>query len=187
MRHWLMALLCVCSTACLAWELQPQTSSISFTVAGADGAIEGHRFGQLQGTFDGVGMLLLTIPLASVDTSVEERDQAIRNQLFEVAKFPNASFLALVDMDPVNALAAGAQVRMPVKGRLTLHGKTVEVAGEALVSRLADGSLTVVAAEPVLVDMEKFELGKGMKRLMRAGGYDFSTVVPVTFNLTFAP
>jgi polyisoprenoid-binding protein YceI len=187
MRHLLIAMLGWCGIAsCLAWELQPQASSISFVVKTAEAA-ETYRFNELRGTFDNGGMVLLTIPLASVSTGVEERDEKVRDLLFEAAKFPSASFLTMIGMDQIEGLAPNSQKTMAVSGRLTLRGKTAQVAGTMQVSRLANGNLSVVSAAPVLLDTEQFELNKGMKKVMRAGGVEFDKVVPINVHLVFTP
>lgn len=188
MYRLLLVLLCLCSSPyTFARELQPQLSSMSFVIAGLDGASEVHYFRQLQGTLDNAGMALLTIPLAGLDTGVPERDQSVGNKLFDVAKFPNASFLALVDVATVFGLAPDAQAQLPVKGRLTLHGKTVEVAGQVMVTALADGGLKVASVQPVPVDTADFDLGRGMRVVMSLGDTTINTVVPVSFTLVFTP
>lgn len=187
MQRALVVLLCLFSMFATAGELQPQSSSMSFVIAGADGVSEVHHFRQLQGTLDNAGVALLSIPLAGLDTGNPERDQNVHRMLFDVAKFPSASFLALVDTSTVLGLAPDAQARMPVKGRLTLHGKTVDVVGEVVVTALADGNLRVASVQPVMVDTADFELARGMKKLMSEGGVTINTVVPVSFTLVFAP
>ncbi|MET0378483.1 MAG: YceI family protein [Spongiibacteraceae bacterium] len=187
MHQLLVGLLCLFGTLTFAGELQPQSSSMSFVIDGPDGAGEVHYFRQLHGTLDKVGMALLTIPLAGIDTGAPERDKNVRSMLFDVAKFPNASFLALVDMSTIFGLAPGAQAQVPVKGRLTLHGKTVEVAGEVVVTALADGGLKVVSAQPVVVNTADFDLARGMKKLMSVGDTTINMAVPISFTLVFAP
>lgn len=187
MYRLLVGLLCLFSTCTFALELQPQRSSMSFVIAGPDGASEVHYFRQVQGTLDNVGMALLTISLTNIDTGVPERDESVRNKLFDVAKFPNASFLALVDMSTIFGLAPEAHAQLPVKGRLTLHGKTVEVAGQVDVTVLADGGLKVASAQPVLVDTADFDLARGMKAMMSLGDTIINPVVPISFTLVFAP
>lgn len=187
MRCLAAALLWVISSVSFAWELQPQMSSIGFVVPTADGAKEVHRFTQVQGTVDGGGMVLLTIPLASVDTGNPERDQNIRNLLFEAAKFPNANFLATVDLGALADMAAGEQRPLAVSGQLTMHGKTVRVKGGTQVTRLADGKLQIASVEPMIVDLAELDLTKALARLLRARGVTMEPSVPVQFTLVFAP
>lgn len=178
----LLALLCVFAATAFGWELKPQASSLSVVVAG-----ETFRFGPLQGTLGNVGMALLTIPLNTIDGGVAERDEKVRDLLFDVAKFPKAGFFATVDPSQVTGLKAGEAIHLPVTGRLTLHGKVGQVAGDTIVTMLADGSLKIASAAPVIVNTADFDLAKGMSRLMRAGDVVLEPTVPVSFSLVFAP
>lgn len=187
MRRLAAAMLYLCSSVCLAWELQPPMSSISFAVPRADGTSEMHRFTQVQGAVDGGGTVLLTIPLASIDTGIAERDQNIRNLLFEVAKFPNANFLAMVDLGTFTEIGVGEQKTIRVAGRLTLHGKTANIQGNTQVTRLADGKLEIKSAEPMIVDLAELDLGKSLNRLLRGRDVSMQPAVPIQFTLVFAP
>lgn len=178
----LLALLCVFATTAFGWELKPQVSSLSVDVAG-----QTFRFGALQGTLDSAGVALLSIPLNSIDTGVPERDEKVRDLLFDVDKFPKANFLATVDLSQVTGLKVGEELRLPMKGRLTLHGKVGEAGGDTVVTMLADGNLKIASAAPVIVNTADFDMAKGMSRLMRAGDVTLEPAVPVSFTLVFAP
>ena len=181
-------LLSVVSHVCLAWQLQTDASTVNFVSVKKDAIGEVHRFTQISGSIDDSGNAVLTIPLASVDTGIEIRNQRMRGMLFETEKFPRATFHAAIDPGPVRALQSGEQMTTRVAGQLTLHGVTSPVEAEALVTKLNDGRLSVISRQPFILTADRFALVTGVQKLAQVAGLaSISTAVPVTFALTFAP
>jgi len=188
MYRFLAVALSLISTTCFAWQLQPADSSLSFVSIKKDSVGEVMHFKKLTGSLDDSGTAVLSVPLAGVETGVPIRDERMRDLLFQVAQYPTATFQANIDMKTLTALKVGDQAHVPVKGQLTLHGKTAAVAADTLATKLADGRLSVVTTQPVIVNTGEFGLNEGVKKLMEIAGLPaISKAVPVTFALTFAP
>jgi len=176
------------STTCFAWQLQPADSCLSFVSIKKDSIGEVMHFKDLTGSLETGGTAQLSISLASVETGISVRDQRMRDLLFQVDQFPTATFEGAVDMTTVATLKSGEQIHVPIKGKLLLHGKTVEIAAETLATKLADGRLSVVTPQPVIVNAGAFGLTDGVKKLMELAHLpSISEAVPVTFALTFTP
>jgi polyisoprenoid-binding protein YceI len=187
MYRFLAVALSLISTTCFAWQLQPADSSLSFVSIKKDSVGEVLHFKELAGTIGPDGTAQLSIPLASVETGVPIRDQRMRELLFQVAQYPSARFQGNIDMTTIEALKPGEQIHVPIKGRLTLHGKTAEIAANTVVTKLADGRLSVVTTEPSIVNAGEFGLNDGVKKLMELANLPaISKAVPVTFALSFS-
>ena len=176
------------SGAAFAWQLQPDVSTLNFISVKKGSVGEVHRFTQLQGAIDPAGVATLTIVLAGVDTGIEVRDQRMRDMLFEVAQFPTASVRAGIDGKALAALKPGEQIVQSIKGELTLHGKAAPLNFDAIVTKLADGRISVISQHPAIVNAEAFDLVAGIAKLAEAANLpSISTAVPVTFVLLFMP
>jgi polyisoprenoid-binding protein YceI len=188
MHRFLALALSLISTTCFAWQLQPADSGLSFVSIKKDSVGEVMHFKKLTGSLDNSGTAVLSVPLATVDTGVPIRDERMRDLLFQVAQYPKATFQGIIDMKTVAALKAGDQVHVPVKGQLSLHGRSAEISADTLATKLADGRLSVVTTQPVIVNTGEFGLNNGVKKLMELAGLPtISKAVPVTFALTFTP
>ncbi|MEJ2328053.1 MAG: YceI family protein [Chromatiaceae bacterium] len=188
MYRFLAVALSLISTSCFAWQLQPTDSSLSFVSIKKDSVGEVMHFKKLTGSLDNSGTAVLSVPLASVETGIPVRDERMRDLLFQVAQYPKATFQGTIDMKTAAALKAGDQAHIPVKGQLSLHGKSAEISADTLATKLADGRLSVVTTEPVIVHTGDFGLNDGVKKLMEVAGLPaISRAVPVTFALTFTP
>ena len=134
-RALLMAML-LCTGACLAlpasgadtaaaasprYVLDPAKSTLEFTFLQA-GAHNKGRFTRFPLSFDfspasAAGRLEVTVEMGSLDTGDHERDDTLRSaDLFNVAKFPQAHFLAT----QFNKTTAGFEAL----GKLTIRGVT---------------------------------------------------------------
>ena len=188
MRKFLILCLCLFAGPAFAWQLQPDASALNFVSVKKDSVGEVHRFRKFQVAVAADGAATLTIDLASVDTAIEVRDQRMRDMLFEVAKFPTATFRTRVDLQIVDTLKCGEQAVLPLKGELTLHGSTRPVATDAVVTRLASGNISVISRQPLIVTADSFAMITGVQQLAAVAGLpSISTAVPVTFALVFAP
>jgi polyisoprenoid-binding protein YceI len=188
MHRFVAVTLGLISTACFAWQLQPADSNLSFVSIKKDSVGEVMHFKNLAGSLEMDGTAVFSIPLASVETGVPIRDQRMRDLLFQVAQYPSATFQGNIDMKRVAALKAGEQIHVPVTGQLLLHGKIATIAADTLATKLADGSLSVVTSQPLIVNATEFGLNEGLKKLMDVAGLPaISKAVPVTFALIFTP
>lgn len=68
--------------------------------------------------------LKVSLAMDSLDTGIELRNRHMKENYLETAKFPKAEFV----MEP---LKLSGESKVPFKGKLTVHGKTIPVSGEA--------------------------------------------------------
>lgn len=65
-----------------------------------------------------------SLVMDSLDTGIELRNRHMKENYLETAKYPKAEFI----MEPLKMTGEGKQ---SVRGKLTVHGKTLPVSGEA--------------------------------------------------------
>ena len=114
------------------------------TAVGRTGEVEGRL------EFDGTAITSVeaTVDLTTLTSDQGERDEALGDQALETDTFPTATF-ALTSPVPVgNVPSAGEAVSQTVKGALTLHGVTREIALDAE-GALQSGLLVVVASAEI--------------------------------------
>jgi polyisoprenoid-binding protein YceI len=179
------SLLVLCAGAGADWSLLPGDSSLGFVSVKNGRIVEGHQFTGLSGAVTAAGAEL-TIELATVDTLIPIRDERMRELLFAVVDFPQATFRSAIDLAVVEALAVGESLHLDVAGELDLHGRVQPLNATVLVSRGAADRVTVATTRPVVISAEAFDLGAGIERLREIAGLEAITpMVPVTFTLGF--
>lgn len=167
------------------WHLDADASTLGFASVKNGSIAEGHRFHSLSGRVDEHGAELV-IDLASVDTQIEIRDERMREMLFEVVDFPQAVFRAELDASMVDGMASGDSQTLDIAGTLSIHGVEAPVSATVVVTRAAEGRVVVASARPVVVSASALDLGDGIQRLQEVAGLaGITTMVPVTFTLTF--
>lgn len=185
-------LVCLLLTACAStssnaeWVLDGNNSTLSFISTKAVNVAEVHEFGMLDGSVDGDGNVEIMIDLASVNTGIEIRDDRMRDMLFETGSFASAKLETSVDMEMLEALAIGESSAVSVGGELTLHGQTVPLTFDVIVTRNSQSGLLVVSEQPVVISAAQFGLVEGVERLREIAGLpSISVAVPVSFVLAF--
>ena len=125
LRAALLSLSLVASVAVHAagYTLAPADATVNFISTKAGSVAEVHRFGRVSGSLGEDGAVRLLIDLASVDTSIEIRNDRMRDMLFEIDRFPRAVIEAQIDPGRWQDLAAGESVALQVPASLTLHGE----------------------------------------------------------------
>jgi hypothetical protein len=184
----LLALLSVVSVSAQAnWYLDNESSRLSFTTTRNADVAEVHRFLTLHGKVDREGLAELEVELESVSTGIAGRDERIREQLFDVAKFPRAKINARLDLQPINDLAPGAQLELRLPLKVQLHGKIQSYDAELLATRLDEHRFQVVTLQPLVLNAQDFGLVPGFAALRSAAGLGaVSLAVPVGAVLIFA-
>ena len=182
----LLAFGVVSMPASAGWVLDADDSAISFTSTKANTAAEVHGFGRVSGGVDDDGVATLTIELDSVDTSIEIRDQRMRELLFETAEYPAAKVKVELDADAVEAIEPGDSKTMSATAELSLHGSVTELPVQMKIARLAENRLLVASERPVIVNASQVGLLDGVEKLREIAGLpSISPAVPVTFVLAF--
>jgi polyisoprenoid-binding protein YceI len=167
-----------------ALQVDGQASYIRFISIKKSSVAEVGEFKQFTGEVSGDGSLKLAIDLGSVDTAIDIRDQRLRDELFEIVTFPQATVAGKIDLPAVQALAPGQELALTVDVTLSLHAVQQPVQAQLLAVRLADGSLRVATVDPILLSLEELGLAGGVQKLQElAGLVSIDLVVPVYFSL----
>lgn len=203
-RRWLLAgllsLLAACSPQSGNREASPQTVPVSpgqWTLASADSRLsfvsiknnsiaEVHRFRQFSGSMDESGNLAIKVPLASVATGIEIRDQRMRDLLFEVGKFPEATIIAALDAQQIRALRPGEHAVLNVISSLALHGIDNPLPAEVRITRVSEARWLATSERPMIVETVNFGLINGVDELRKVAGLQaIGSAIPVTFTFSF--
>ena len=124
LRLVLFAAVCVCSAAHAneTFKIDPSRSTIAFKVRHMLGSAKGN-FSKFSGTIEldrdhpEQSSVAVTIQAASIDTGIAKRDEHLRGELFNVAKYPEITFKSRrVKQTGPNA--------GEIAGDLTMHGVT---------------------------------------------------------------
>jgi len=168
------------------WVLNSDASTLSFISTKAVNIAEIHSFAMLEGTVDDDGAVRISVDLASVNTGIEIRDDRMREMLFETGSFSRATLTATVDADMLGNLSVGESHSAAIEGQLALHGETVPLTFEVVVTRTGESGLLVASRKPVVVNAPLFGLAEGVERLREVAGLpSISAAVPVSFVLAF--
>lgn len=176
------------ATALADWSLDNGKSALHVITIKKGKVGEVQRFRQLSGKLGADGKAMVEIDLASVDTHIGIRDKRMREMLFEVARFPNATITATVDTGPIGDMKPGERQVVPLNFSLSLHGMSRDYSVPVAVVKLADGGLAVSSRQPVVVKAGDFGLDAGVEALRKVAKLPaIAHAVPVTFDLVFEP
>ncbi len=174
------------ASASAGWVLNNDASRVNFVSTKANVAAEVHTFGELEGRVDDDGSAVVSIDLNSVDTSIEIRDQRMREMLFETEEYPAATIVAHVEPVSIKDLEPGERTQLVSEGQLQIHGTSLSVTLDLNVARLGKDTLLVSSAKPLIVNAGQSGLAAGVEKLREVAGLpSISPAVPVTFELTF--
>lgn len=168
------------------WQLDNESSRLSFISTKATHLTEVNRFRGLRGSVEDDGKVRLQVELETVDTGIPLRDERLRKQLFEIASFAEAEISAQLDFAPLLDLAPGAQLELRLPLSVNLHGHQQEYASELLVTRLDDRRFQVVTLAPLVLNAADFGFAEGLETLRELAGLPaISLAVPVSAVLIF--
>ena len=186
-RLWMLLAFLLCTPVRADWVLTPE-SSLAVVSVKQYHRPEIHRFEDIEGRLYPSGEARLDIQLASIATGVENRDSRLRDELFEVARFPRARIRVKGDMTQLQALAPGEAEATTLNGSLSLHDREQEIQAAVTVLRLRSGGFRVLSRHPVLLDVRDFGLGASVRLLATLARLDhISYAIPVSFDLVFRP
>ena len=173
------------SSASAHWELDNNSSTLSFVTVKADHVGEVHTFDQLSGDINDDGSVQITIELASVNTLIDIRNERMQNMLFETNLFPQATISGEIDLDAVAAMDAGVSQAISVDFDLAIHGELSSYTADVLVTRTESGVLASTV-KPIIVMADTHGLVSGVEALREVAGLpSISRAVPVSFNVAF--
>lgn len=166
------------------WQINNDQSRLSFVSTKASHVGEVHTFTTLNGGIKDSGEVAITIPLTSLDTGIEIRNDRMQSMLFESGSFPNATLSATVDSAQLDSLAVGAVSQQTISANLNLHDQTIELELPVVIAKLADNRLLVSSWKPVILNAGDFALTEGIEKLRTVAGLpSISHAVPVNFVL----
>ena len=167
------------------WELDNNSSTLSFVTVKADHVGEVHTFDQLSGDINDDGSVQITIELASVNTLIDIRNERMQNMLFETNLFPQATISGEIDLDAVAEMDAGVSQAISVDFDLAIHGESSSYTADVLVTRTESGVLASTV-KPIIVMADTHGLVSGVEALREVAGLpSISRAVPVSFNVVF--
>ena len=180
-----VAVLFLASSAAAHWELDNNSSTLSFVTVKADHVGEVHTFDQLSGDINDDGSVQITLELASVNTLIDIRNERMQNMLFETNLFPQATISGEIDLDAVAAMDAGVSQAISVDFDLAIHGESSSYTADVLVTRTESGVLASTV-KPIIVMADTHGLVSGVEALREVAGLpSISRAVPVSFNVVF--
>ncbi|PVZ65004.1 YceI family protein [Pelagibaculum spongiae] len=167
------------------WLVENTESRVSFITTKVENVAEVHRFNQVEGELNEQGTFSLNIPLESVDTAIEIRDQRMRDLLFEIVKFPKLKLSAKIAPGSIEQLAVGDSVSHTIEADVLLHGQKAMVKFDVLISKLTENKILVNSLQPVVINASVFNLYDGVEKLRKIAGLpSVSKAVPVSFVLS---
>ncbi|MCG9965338.1 MAG: YceI family protein [Shewanella sp.] len=167
------------------WQVTEQGSRVSFVSVKKGDIAEVHHFKQLKGVLNDNGQFELTVPLMSVATGIDVRDERMQNLLFEVSLYPELKLSSQVDSKMLKELAVGESKLADIDGKIALHGKQQTKTFSVIVTKVSDNKLMVSSFQPIIVNANEFDLVAGVDKLRDIAGLSsISQAVPVSFVLT---
>lgn len=166
-----------------SWKLDSSTSRLGF------GSVKNHYNGEAHSLSGLSGMVKdgkaeITIDLSSVQTNIDIRNERMIEHVFKNA--PDARLSAELDMDALNAMAAGDTGAMEVDATLTLLGQDVDVFTEMFVARMSDERVLVTTNDMLYVATDELGIDGGIDMLQELAGLDDITrSVPITIRMVF--
>lgn len=167
------------------WQVIEQDSRVSFVSVKKGDIAEVHHFKQLKGILNDTGQFELTIPLISVATGIDVRDERMQHLLFEVSLYPELNLSAQVDSQMLKALAVDESKVVDIEGKIALHGKQQTKTFSVILTKVSDNKLMVSSFQPIIINANEFGLVAGVDKLRDIAGLSsISQAVPVSFVLT---
>jgi polyisoprenoid-binding protein YceI len=175
-------------TALAGWELDTEQSSLQFISVKNNSVAELHHFKMIHGTMSDNGDVQLEIPLASVETGIEIRNERLKSLLFDIASMPVAQINAKIDQGQVESLLTGQLITQSITFTLSLHGTSQDYEVAMNVVRLRNGDLMATTASPIFLNASDFDLVAGIEKLREIAGLtSIVTTVPVSATLILTP
>jgi polyisoprenoid-binding protein YceI len=182
----MLLLLITASQSHAEWALDGNASSFFYVTTKAAAVTEVNSFSGLSGSISDNGKASFMIDLATVDTTVEVRDQRMRDVLFQVAKFPSAMVTVDVDAEALDNMSAGVSITGRYTAEVALHGMTQDLMADLQITKLEDDSILVQVARPLIVSASAFGLQAGVDELQKVAALPSITPgVVVDFTLVY--
>lgn len=167
------------------WTLSEAGSNLHFISVKKGKVMESSTFAGLGGTIDETGMARFEVALDSIDTSVDLRNVRMRFLFFETFIHPKAEISAQLDSSMLEGLQEKGSIKTTLPFSIDLRGISRELETEVIVTLIDENRVSVAAAQPVILNLEEFNLIAGMEKLEEAAGVDIVPATSVLFHLVF--
>lgn len=169
------------------WTLDGDKSTLGFVTTKNGSTSESHMFSGLSGSVSEAGAAKVSIPLASVETFIDIRNERMREFLFKVADFPAAVISAEIDMAAFDGMAAGDRTTQEIEIVVATNGTEADYFGDVSITKINDKMVAVSTARPFITDARDLGYEDGVAKLQELASLEaISPAVPVTFDLVFA-
>lgn len=169
-----------------AWQLDVETSYLSFVSIKSGDIAEVHRFTGLSGSVSPEGQAELIVFLDTVETGIDIRNERMREHLFQTGTWPEARITTQLNPAPFASMEAGDRLTLPLTFNIDLHGQSLDVDADVIITAIDGGEVLVETAAPVLIHAADFQLTEGLATLQDLASLPSITpVVPVTVSLAF--
>ena len=176
----LMAPMAVAET----WTLNGDMSNIAFGSVKNEYNGEVHHFSTLSCSVDAQGQVVVSVPLASVETMIDIRNERMRELVFKNS--PTATVSATVDMVALDKLGVGESMVAETEGTLSLLGQEVALYSDLFVIRVGEDKVMVTTDGMLMLATDELGVDAAIDQLQDIAGLDSITrVSPVTVRLVF--
>ncbi len=168
------------------WKIDTENSKLFYISTKREHVAERHALMGISGKITDEGALEVKLDMNSIDSGITVRDNRIKENVFDVERFPEAGFSSELDMSEFQELAVGESTVGYVDGELTLVGIQGFLDFDVLVTRIAENRVSVTSFGPIVLNSGDFELMSGIDKLRDLADLpSISYAVPVTFHLSF--
>ncbi len=163
-------------------------SSVKAAQVGPDAITEVHQFQQLEGSLKKDGTFEFSIPVQSLNTGIEIRDERMLDKLFQHTNHAAIQITGQVDLATLGDLKPGEWQDLELESTLTLLGQSHPIKAHVRYIDLGNQRFMVNTLEPIIVNGNEFGLSEGIVSLQEIAGLAFiAHTVPVNFSLVFVP
>jgi hypothetical protein len=171
-------------SAAADWSVNSQQSSLNFVSVKNDLVAETHGFKDLTGKLTTAGEFSVVIPVATIDTAIPIRNERILEHVLAAKQFASINAKGKVDSKVLTGLKTGDSVVVDQALDLTLLSQSQTLTAKVKVTKVSETQLLVTTVAPVMLDVNKFQLGAGVEKLRELAGLkSISPFVPTTFSL----
>ncbi|WP_144394940.1 YceI family protein [Pleionea sediminis] len=168
------------------WQLNSDKSKLHFVSTKKSSIAEVNTFKTLSGDVYKDGKANISVDLNSVETNIEIRNERMKKHLFNTSKYNQANVSTMIDTKLLAQLKKGESRTVPIKFKLSLHGKEVDLTTDVSIIRKNKNQLLVSTVAPVIIDAKSFDLVPGIEKLKELAKLSsISSAVPVSFHLQF--
>ncbi|MCL1076850.1 YceI family protein [Parashewanella spongiae] len=188
MKTWFFALAFIFAAPIVSaheWNVASKDSTVSFVSVKKSVIAEAHSLSGIEGNIRSDGHFELTIPLKTVETGIDIRNERMQSMLFDVTRYPKVILSANLPKNLLKSMPVGTTQTKEIPAQLALHGKIKRINFEVLIVKLSHRKVVVTSVKPTIINASDFNLSSGIKALMQIASLSsISTAVPVSFVLT---